>query len=74
MRFGDDWLIKQWPASACHGPTPKAWIDWVRRHRGIDLPNCFTDPPEPPAVALKPLQPRIALPAADLATAQGFAA
>lgn len=38
-----DWLIKLWPRIGVPRAHTEAWIDWVREHRGIELPNRFTD-------------------------------
>ncbi len=40
-----DWLIKLWPRIGAPRTHTEAWIDWVRRHRGIELPNRFVELP-----------------------------
>jgi hypothetical protein len=37
-----DWLIKLWPHIGAPPAHTAAWIDWVRRYRGVELPNRFT--------------------------------
>jgi hypothetical protein len=36
-----DWLIKLWPRVGVPRTHTEAWIDWVREHRGVELPNRF---------------------------------